>query len=68
MRQLALLVLTAAAFLMTTSTDPLQRVLGPCIGIAAQALWILSIHWRTQWGIGIVTLVYLGRYIQLALS
>lgn len=66
MTQALLLVLTASAFLLTTSRHPRARLWGPMVGIAAQVTWISSVTWETQWGIGAVTLVYLGRYVQLA--
>lgn len=66
MIQAALLALTAAAFLLTTSPTPRARLWGPLVGIAAQFTWVVSVNWSTQWGIGTVTMVYLGRYAQLA--
>lgn len=64
--QLALAVLTLTAFLLSTSRVEGYRRIGPLIGLPAQALWIASVDWSAQWGIGLVTLVYTARYIHLA--
>lgn len=66
MTQLALAVLTLAAFLLSTSRLGRYRRIGPLIGLPAQVLWIVSVDWITQWGIGLVILVYTARYLHLA--
>lgn len=64
--QLLLASLTLTAFVLSTSRVEAYRRIGPLVGLPAQALWIISIDWPAQWGIGLVTLVYLARYLQLA--
>lgn len=66
MIQAALLALTATAFLLTTSPAPRARLRGALVGIAAQGTWVVSVNWSSQWGIGAVTVIYLGRYVHLA--
>jgi len=66
MMQFILLVLTLSAFLLSTARNSRLRICGPIIGIPAQFFWIASVNWEAQWGIGIVTVVYLLRYIHLA--
>lgn len=66
MTQLLLAVLTLTAFVLSTSRLERNRRIGPLVGLPAQALWINSVDWSAQWGIGLVTVVYLVRYLQLA--
>lgn len=66
MIQLALAALTLTAFILSTSRHERHRRIGPLVGLPAQALWIHSVDWSAQWGIGLVTLVYLVRYVHLA--
>lgn len=65
MSQGALLALTATAFFLSTSSQASTRRWGPLVGIPAQSLWVTSVDWSSQWGIGAVTVLYLARYLHL---
>lgn len=67
MTQGLLALLTLGAFMLATSPAERLRRIAPLIGIPAQALWAISIDWTTQWGIGLVILVYTARYAQMAI-
>jgi hypothetical protein len=65
MIQALLALLTLGAFVLATSPAQRLRSIAPLVGIPAQVLWAISINWTAQWGIALVVVVYLGRYIQL---
>jgi len=66
MIQALLALLTLTAFVLATSPLERRRRIAPLVGLPAQALWAISIDWRTQWGIALVVAVYLARYAHLA--
>lgn len=67
MTQGLLAALTLTAFVLATSAHPRLRRIAPWVGLPAQLLWAMAIDWTSQWGIGLVVLVYTARYAQLAL-
>jgi hypothetical protein len=61
--QAAILILSGAAFILICSSRAKTRRLACCLGIPSQAFWIHATWSSSQWGMLLLSLVYLGVYI-----
>ena len=63
MAQAAILVLSGSAFILIRSSSAQTRRIACYLGIPSQAFWVHATWSASQWGMLLLSLVYLGVYI-----